>query len=220
MHAFLITGGSEEERKNALETMLREKHIGQFDVHPLQFSSEGGSLGIKAVKSWQQKLLLRPVASPMKAGIIEQANFLTTEAQNALLKTLEEPPPNTILILTANTSSYFLPTILSRCLITHIQPQNKKDTESDQKIIETLQKLLPPATRAAIIQGIDSAIQSRDEAKQWVNTALQVVHDHPEVVPHTVRAPLLGNLLTALDELSVNVSYKLVLDTVFFSLRD
>ncbi|MDO4522990.1 MAG: DNA polymerase III subunit delta' [Eubacteriales bacterium] len=65
---------------------------------------------------------VRPYSSPWKIYIIDEAEKMTVQAQNALLKTIEEPPAYVvILILTANASA-MLPTILSRCVMLNIKP--------------------------------------------------------------------------------------------------
>jgi DNA polymerase III subunit delta' len=57
----------------------------------------------------------RPTRGRARIFIMEQAESMSTEAQNALLKTLEEPPPSTFLILISSQPQRFLPTIHSRC---------------------------------------------------------------------------------------------------------
>ena len=65
---------------------------------------------------------IKPYSSPYKIYIINEAEKMTPQAQNALLKTLEEPPAYAvILLLTANVNS-LLQTILSRCVILNIKP--------------------------------------------------------------------------------------------------
>lgn len=65
---------------------------------------------------------IKPYSSPRKVYIINEAEKMTVQAQNALLKTLEEPPEYTvILLLTANVNS-LLPTILSRCVVLNMKP--------------------------------------------------------------------------------------------------
>jgi len=65
---------------------------------------------------------IKPYSSPRKIYIINEAEKMTVQAQNALLKTLEEPPEYTvILLLTANVNS-LLPTILSRCVVLNMKP--------------------------------------------------------------------------------------------------
>lgn len=60
---------------------------------------------------------IKPYSSPYKIYIIDEAERLNEQAQNALLKTIEEPPEYAIILLLTNNSSLFLQTILSRCII-------------------------------------------------------------------------------------------------------
>src|SRR5699024_725727 len=57
-----------------------------------------------------------------KIYIVEQADTMTVQAQNALLKTLEEPPAYAVFLLLAENQTAFLPTILSRTVTLHIRP--------------------------------------------------------------------------------------------------
>ena len=71
--------------------------------------------GIDEVRDLREKVKFAPASSRYKVYIIDEVQMLTTEAFNALLKTLEEPPPHVIFIL-ATTAPFKLPlTILSRC---------------------------------------------------------------------------------------------------------
>jgi hypothetical protein len=66
-------------------------------------------------KHLERKLNQAPFSAPFKVAIIPDADALNKDAQNVLLKTLEEPPANTLIILIAEKGSEFLPTVLSRC---------------------------------------------------------------------------------------------------------
>ncbi len=72
-------------------------------------------VSIEQVRRVSAALALRPVRGAWKVGIIDQAERLTDEAQNALLKTLEEPRGRTTLVLVASNLDALLPTIRSRC---------------------------------------------------------------------------------------------------------
>ena len=70
---------------------------------------------IDDIRELQKKTEFRPVSGKYKVYIIDEVHMLTTEAFNALLKTLEEPPPNIVMIL-ATTDAHRLPaTVVSRC---------------------------------------------------------------------------------------------------------
>lgn len=65
---------------------------------------------------------IRPYASPYKIYIVDEAEKMTFQAQNALLKTLEEPPSYGVILLLSTNSEAFLPTILSRCVTLKLRP--------------------------------------------------------------------------------------------------
>lgn len=66
-------------------------------------------------KRLSEKLNQAPFSAPFKVAVILDSESLNKDAQNVLLKTLEEPPANTIIILLAEKTGNFLPTVLSRC---------------------------------------------------------------------------------------------------------
>ena len=67
-------------------------------------------------------LQVAPYEGGYKAAIIEDAGAMTAQAQNCLLKTLEEPPEKTVFLLAASSESKLLATILSRCMIVRLSP--------------------------------------------------------------------------------------------------
>lgn len=83
------------------------------DVHLV--APEGATLKIDQIRNLAQQASLRPYEGRRKAFILDQAETMTEQAQNALLKTLEEPPGATLLVLIAPEASALLPPIASRC---------------------------------------------------------------------------------------------------------
>ena len=75
------------------------------------------SIGIDEIRRMRADLQIKPYAGPHKIYIIPDAEKLTIPAQNALLKTLEEPPEYAVILLIADGTSTFLPTVLSRCIL-------------------------------------------------------------------------------------------------------
>lgn len=65
---------------------------------------------------------IKPYSSPYKVYIINEAEKMTTQAQNAILKTLEEPPAYAVIILLTTNVNALLPTILSRCVVLNMKP--------------------------------------------------------------------------------------------------
>ena len=83
------------------------------DLHVVE--PDGAFIKIDQVRELQRQLAYRPFEAPLKAYIIDEADRLNPAAGNALLKTLEEPPGNALLILVTANLGGVLPTILSRC---------------------------------------------------------------------------------------------------------
>jgi len=83
------------------------------DLHLVE--PDGAFIKIDQIRALQRELAYRPFEAPKKACIIDNADRLNPAAGNALLKTLEEPPGNALLILITANAGGMLPTILSRC---------------------------------------------------------------------------------------------------------
>lgn len=86
------------------------------------------TISIESVREIQKFLQLKTAGNQQirRLVCIEHADSLTTEAQNALLKVLEEPPADTVLILTAQHKRTLLPTILSRVQILQVLPPSQE----------------------------------------------------------------------------------------------
>lgn len=73
---------------------------------------------------------IRPYESPYKVYIVNDASKMTPQAQNALLKTLEEPPAYAVILLLADHPEMLLPTILSRCVTLRLKPVSNSEIRS------------------------------------------------------------------------------------------
>jgi DNA polymerase-3 subunit delta' len=103
--------------------------------HPyfLHVQPGSSSISIDTIRELQKFLQLKTLGSERpirRAIIVEHAETLTTEAQNAFLKLLEEPPADTIMVLTANNQRALLPTILSRAQQIAVQVPAEADVKA------------------------------------------------------------------------------------------
>lgn len=130
-HSYMFTG------KNGIGKMLFAKEFAKeilnsnttLENNP-DFSiiePEGNTIKINQIREFTRKVYEKPIISDKKVFIINNSSCLTKEAQNALLKTLEEPPHYIVIILIAEDKNLFLPTIKSRC--TEIFFNKLKDEE-------------------------------------------------------------------------------------------
>lgn len=130
---------------------------------------EGTSIKIDQIREFIKKVYEKPVVSNKKVYIINDSNYMTKEAQNSLLKTLEEPPEYVTIILITSNENMFLPTIKSRCTkITF----NKLSNNELAKILEKEYKYLDvPEIAFKIADGsVKKAIALKDKENEYLKT--------------------------------------------------
>ncbi len=89
-------------------------------------SPQGKNIKIGQIRDLERKLRFIPLEAPKRLILIPQAEYLSREAANALLKSLEEPPPYTLFILIARSTDYLLPTIVSRTQVIRFRPLSQE----------------------------------------------------------------------------------------------
>lgn len=104
---------------------------------------ESDSLKIEPVREMIARCQLRPLVSQRRVVLIRDAHLLTIQAQNALLKTLEEPPGGTVFFVITHRERSMLPTIRSRCQLVRFSPLDAaalgealRGTLSDQQQVD------------------------------------------------------------------------------------
>jgi DNA polymerase-3 subunit delta' len=86
------------------------------DIYWLRPESKSRRISIEQIRDFERGINLKPTSARIKVGIVVDADCLGEEASNAFLKTLEEPPAQTVILLLTAEPQRLLPTILSRCL--------------------------------------------------------------------------------------------------------
>lgn len=171
MSSLLIIGGSKEERKSkALSVTNSQFQISNFDA---LFVEAETSIGISQIREIEHNLALKPYNSPYKAAIIHPGELLTLEAQNALLKTLEESNESSIIILTAPQTETLLPTVVSRCQI--IKLPIKSEIIIDKEEFQSISNLLFTILNSRVGERLKIAAglgKNRGEIKSWLEKQL------------------------------------------------
>ncbi len=92
--------------------------------HPdlVELAADGSSLKIDQIRALQHEAALAPYYGSDRVFLIEEAERLTVQAANSLLKILEEPPEGSVFILTAASQHALLPTVVSRCRVFAFRP--------------------------------------------------------------------------------------------------
>jgi len=112
--------------------------------------------GIDDVRNLKEKIKLAPAQARKKAYIIDEVHMLTTEAFNALLKTLEEPPEHAIFILCTTTPGKLPETIVSRCLNFRFRKAKPQEVEASLKKVVKGEKLkVEEGVLRAIVKNVD-----------------------------------------------------------------
>jgi DNA polymerase III delta' subunit len=110
------------------------EHGNHPDVHRLAPTGAGFVIGIggrdeRGVRDLVRELALLPVEGGARVAIVADSDRMTEDAQAAFLKTLEEPPAGTVLLLTATDEERLLPTIRSRCSRIRLGPVARPEVE-------------------------------------------------------------------------------------------
>ena len=127
---------------------------------------DGNSIKIEQIRNLQKEIQEKPIISNKKVYIIDDADLMTKEAQNCLLKTLEEPPEFAVIILIGSNENAFLPTIKSRCMILHFN--RLSDTEIKSYLQEQYNELNVTQSMLDIAGGsIGRAINLKDKQEDY-----------------------------------------------------
>ncbi|MFI5253961.1 MAG: hypothetical protein ACHQ15_00675 [Candidatus Limnocylindrales bacterium] len=97
-------------------------HGNHPDVHRLAPSGPGGQVRIDGARGLLTDLALLPMEGRCRVAMVESAHRLNPDAQNALLKTLEEPPASAVIVLCADDEAVLLETVRSRCTRLRLGP--------------------------------------------------------------------------------------------------
>ncbi|MEP7361526.1 MAG: DNA polymerase III subunit delta', partial [Chloroflexota bacterium] len=142
------------------------EHGNHPDLHRLAPEGAGQQIRVAQIQGLTSDLALLPLEGRVRIAIIESAHRMNIDAQNALLKTLEEPPARVVLILCADDSAALLATVVSRCARARLGPVGA------EPITELLgERGLADASRAAALArlsagrpGVAMALAAQPEA--------------------------------------------------------
>lgn len=129
-HAHLIVGEDgvgKGKLANILAKFILNGDLDREYVDIINYSSEKSSFGVDDVRDIIEEVYKKPFEKDKKVIIIHEGNKLTIQAQNALLKTIEEPPKGVYIIILCESLELILDTIKSRCEIYKLKPLTKSE---------------------------------------------------------------------------------------------
>ena len=190
--------------------------VGLTNPHPdlLYFPSDS-KLGVEQARIIKKHFSLKPYSAKGRGVVLEDATNLTIEAQNALLKTLEELPSEAFLILAAPKIAKLLPTILSRCQIVILgskaTPESGSWTSQDDNYQKDLERLLDSS-----IEDRFEYIEKLKDREEFLHFLVTFYHQqltkNPTIVYETVNREFLKELLQAEEWVNQNVNIRAILE--------
>ncbi len=153
------------------------------DVYWVRPESKSRKISVDQIRELERSLHLRPTSARVKVGVLVDAECMGEEASNAFLKTLEEPPGQTVILLLSSEPQRLLPTILSRCLKVSFGATEEASSGLGSQLVPLLARLLDPQQRGvacvyqvlaevtAILQQIRTGLRAAIEAEESSESA-------------------------------------------------
>lgn len=211
----LILAKEKSKASAHISNFLKEEGIDPIDINLQTFEK---AMGIPDVRNIQKSISLKPFRGKTKAVVIQAYEDITTEAQNALLKVLEEPPANTLIIISISRKELLLPTILSRCKITEL---TEEELAIDDEDIARFNDALNVIFNGRIGDKLKAAqnIAADKEEAMWISKMSVFVK---EKVIENYTDPKYLNLLRQLQKTysvikSTNANKRVALENLFLS---
>ncbi len=215
MNTFIISGSNLQIALDQSYKISRQNRIDKFDIELVDLEQ---TLGIEDIRNIQKKIFLKPFRGEKKAIIFKLGFGITVEAQNSMLKLLEEPPLNTLIFLITNNVNSFLPTILSRVKIIEIKGLKPEINEDGLNEILSLDGIGDSLALAQIVG------KDKNEAISWLEQTilaardemLKKLDDKQECLKYR---KLIHKLeLTHYDLKTTNANHRLALENLFLNI--
>lgn len=213
LHAILIIS------PDALQALALAKKLSQNDLAPqpdvLTIAAEP-SISIQKIKTLTKFLSQKPYQNDQKIVFIPQADQLTLPAQNALLKTLEEPPAHSLIILVSPHQNQLLPTIISRCEIHRLIP----DSSLDSQFITLQKNIYSTIVSQSIGQKINFISQysaSKIAALEFCQNQIKYLRFRMLTKNQFIFLPTIKALTQTVARLNQNLNPKLVLENLILT---
>ena len=148
--------------------VLREEHEDFIVAEPA-----GLSIKDEDIEEIQRRLAKKPYEGTRNVALIKGADTMTPRAQNRLLKTLEEPPGQAVLILLSENAEHLLPTVRSRCILYHLDREQEEENEvvySSRKAAEQIgAMLLDKRPFYELSEALTEVIAERETARLFLD---------------------------------------------------
>lgn len=181
-------------------------HISSGNVnHPdILYFKAGEKLGIAQARKIKEHFSLKPYSAKGRTVIIEDISVMTDEAQNALLKTIEELPPDAQFLMGAASDAAILPTILSRCEVIRVKSPESRVKENK----EDIEKILN-----ATIEERFEVVEKTKNREELLRSLIAYFHQHVSEYPDFTK-----KLLEAEKWAKQNVNIRAILEYLMLAI--
>ncbi len=225
--SLLIFGGNKNKREKTIVDIVNKEEAKTFekikdieakpDIFVIKLNEKEKSIGISQTREGVRFLREKPFSYKKKFLVILDSEKMTTQAQNSLLKTLEEPPVYSLIILSSRTQNSLLGTIVSRCRLMSLkEDENKEDIENDISYKKILKMTL--GERLDMCSEI-----SKEEKEDVINILEEWVEEGREILlkdpKNSINAINLKRVMEIRNDLeNTNVNVRLSLEALVLSL--
>lgn len=207
-HAYLVVGGSADEVERLVRQVAEVLGVTASDLHTVE---SDGAIPIEGVRTLIHDLSLRPHSSPRKIALIKNAQKMTQEAQNALLKTLEEPPGDTTLVLSVPAEGGVLSTIASRCQKLRLSGEERVPEDDIPELVEIA--AMPLVERFKLAEELSKKDDLLEVVDGWL-LSLRKVFDNDAFAAELAESVFGVKKMLA----DTNVNRRLLLEQLFLEL--
>lgn len=176
----------------------------------IMYLGDEEKLGIEQMRKIKAFLSVKAYHSKGKTVILENGENLTIEAQNSLLKTLEELSDDNLFLIGATSDANFLPTIISRCEIIRIKSQGSRIRDEEQ--MKDIEKLLD-----CTIGEKFEYIEKLKDKEAFLNSLVAYFHQNLNLHPRGGYSDFLNELLQAEQWAKQNVNIRGILEYLMIS---
>lgn len=199
------------------------------DIKIVEKLKDKKSIGIGQIKEAIKFLNEKPISLQKKVLILTNFQIVTTEAQNALLKTLEEPPSTALIYLLAESENGILPTIKSRCRLIKLKNADASALTPVTKVTANLGYAFATIIKAHQGELLDIAEELAKEEKEdiilvlkdWVKEGrANILKAHDSSSPHLI-SKVIAHIIEAVDDLEhTNVNTKLCIENLLLNFKE
>lgn len=191
-HAYIFTGGNDAYRRNFARAFAsqilcdgggcgncRICRLVSGDIHPDVLTIEpekGHRLLDDQIEEMQVFLMSRPVEGDRHICIIDRADTMTERAQNRILKTLEEPAGDTVILLLAGNTESFLQTVMSRCALYRLEDADTVSSVEASELAERLEDMLYKGEAFFRLKALADEISKDKDTAVQVLDSLQIMY--------------------------------------------